>query len=596
LKVFLHYRPYNFWNNYINDFMTGKFFLLVWGLTMICSLCFSQWTPNTSVNTKVCDTTGEQSVTKLALCPDGTTYYSWFDNRGGSYAVYLQRLDANGNLMFPSGGVLVSSQPQNSSLVDWDMIADNNNNAILTFTDIRNGGAINPFAYMISPAGAHMWGANGVTLSDSVNSFQPNPKVVQTSDGSYVFFWRIGTGPQKLAMQKLNASGVKQWGTGPVIWTSGTSENYDWPAMIPSDNGSVIVMFSGYTGSFISPSNYRIYSQKVSSTGTRVWNGTQDTVYSLGRVSGFYTPRLFSDGNSGAIYCWQDDRNAINRSNCYVQRKNSAGVIQFPVNGSAVSGNTANNRFAPQAAYMNATGETVAIFQEANSGQTQWGFYAQKFSANGSALWGSDGIAYQPLGTGQVGAYSVVTRDTNAVISYHQSIGSGNSETKVFRVGKSGGYVWPGNILTASSIASPKIRINSVIYPSNGMTVISWQDGRNDGGGVYAQNVQFDGTFGPLVGITQLSNEIPGRFELFQNFPNPFNPATKIRYMITESVNVKLEVYNTLGEKVAMPVNKKQNAGTYEVFFDGSGLPSGVYFYILEAGELSRTNKMMLIK
>lgn len=576
--------------------MTGKFFLLALGLTMICSLCFSQWTPNTSVNTKVCDTTGEQSVTKLALCPDGTTYYAWFDNRGGSYAVYLQRLDVNGNLMFPSGGILVSSQPQNSSLVDWDMIADNNNNVILTFTDIRNGGAINPFAYMISPAGAHMWGANGVTLSDSVNSFQPNPKVVQTTDGNYVFFWRIGSSPQKLALQKLNSAGVKQWGTGPIIWTSGTAENYDWPAMIPSDNGSVIVMFSGYTGSFISPSNYRIYSQKVSSTGTRVWNGTQDTVYSLGRVSGFYTPRLFSDGNSGAIYCWQDDRNAINRSNCYVQRKNSAGAVQFPLNGSAVSGNTANNRFAPHAAYMSVTGETVAIFQEANSGQTQWGFYAQKFSANGSALWGSDGIAYQPLGTNQVTAYTVLARDTNAIISFHQSIGSGNSETKVFRVGKSGGYVWPGNILTASSIASPKIRISSVIYASNGMTVISWQDGRNDGGGVYAQNVQFDGTFGPLVGITTIGSEIPQKFELLQNFPNPFNPATKIRYKIPEAVNVKLEVYNTLGVKVAMPVNEKQNAGTYEVSFDASGLPSGAYFYKLEAGEVSRTNKMMLIK
>jgi hypothetical protein len=138
----------------------------------------SQWNSNTGVNTLVCDTTGEQSVIKLALCPDGTTYHAWFDNRGGGYAVYVQRLDVNGNRMFPTAAVLVSNNPQNSSLVDWDMIADNSNNAIITFTDIRAAGQINPYAYLVSPAGTMLWGANGITLSDSINSFQPNPKVV----------------------------------------------------------------------------------------------------------------------------------------------------------------------------------------------------------------------------------------------------------------------------------------------------------------------------------------------------------------------------------------------------------------------------------
>ncbi|HMT11357.1 MAG TPA: hypothetical protein PKA39_07010, partial [Ignavibacteria bacterium] len=185
-------------------------------LTIVCLPLFAQWTPNTAVNTLVSDETGEQSVTKLALCPDGSTYYTWFDNRGGGYAVHIQKLNANGVPQFTAGGLLVSNNPQNSSLVDWELIADNNNNAIVTFTDIRAGGTINPYAYMISPGGTMLWGANGVALSDSVNSFQPNPKVVQTSDGNYVFFWRIGSGPQKLALQKLNAAGVKQWGTSPI--------------------------------------------------------------------------------------------------------------------------------------------------------------------------------------------------------------------------------------------------------------------------------------------------------------------------------------------------------------------------------------------
>lgn len=556
----------------------------------------AQWTSNTAVNTVVCDTNGEQSVSKLALCPDGSTFHAWFDNRGGSYAVYIQRLDVNGVRQFPTAGVLVSNNPQNSSLVDWDMIADNNNNAIITFTDIRNGGQINPFAYMISPAGAQMWGANGVTLSDSVNSFQPNPKVVQTSDGNYVFFWRIGSGPQKLALQKLNAAGVKQWGTSPIIWTSGTTENYDWPAIVPSDNGSVIVMFSGYTGSFISPSNYKIYSQKVSSAGTRVWNGTQDTVYSLGRVSGFYTPRLYSDGNSGAIYCWHDDRGAINRTTGYVQRKNSAGAIQFPVNGSAVSGNSANNHFTPIAGYMPATGETYVAWQEANGGQTQWGFYAQRFSPAGAPLWTTDGLAIQPLGSNQPLTYTVMTRDTNVIICFNQDALSGNSLIKAARLGRSGGYLWSGNIVVPGSLNSSKLRLNSVNMASNGMSILSWQDGRNDGGGIYAQNINFDGTFGNTTGIISINNEIPERFELLQNYPNPFNPSTSIRYKIYEAGNVNITVFDILGNSVYELVNEKQSAGTYEVSFRAENLSSGNYFYRLVAGSFTETKKMTLVK
>lgn len=563
---------------------------------------FSQWTSNTAVNTLVSDETGEQSVQKLALCPDGSTYYSWFDSRGGSYAVYLQKFNVNGVAQFQAGGILVSNNPQNSSLVDWDMIADNNNNAIITFTDIRSGGTINPFAYMISPAGTQMWGPNGVTLSDSVNSFQPNPKVVQTSDGNYVFFWRVGTGPQKLCLQKLNAAGVKQWGSSPVYWTSGTNENYDWPAMVPSDNGSVIVMFSGYTGSFISPSNYKIYSQKISSTGARVWNATQDTVYSLGRVSGFYTPRLFSDGNNGAVYCWHDDRNSVNLTTGYVQRKNSAGAIQFPVNGSAVSGNTSNNHFTPVAGYMPATGETFVAWQEANGGQTQVGFYAQKFSPSGARQWGNDGIAIQSLGSDQVVAYNVLTKDTTAVISFSQSAAGGNNIIKAAKFGTSSAYLWPGNILTASSITSSKIRLNAVIYP-DGMSVLCWQDKRNDGGGIYAQNIKFDGTFGPIVGIINVNTNTPHSFSLEQNYPNPFNPVTEIQYSIVNRSNVNISVYDVLGNKVSEVVNNLQNAGTYKASFDASGLSSGVYFYRInaygtETNDLvfSSTKKMMLVK
>lgn len=85
-------------------------------------------------------------------------------------------------------------------------------------------------------------------------------------------------------------------------------------------------------------------------------------------------------------------------------------------------------------------------------------------------------------------------------------------------------------------------------------------------------------------------------FNLLQNYPNPFNSSTTIRYSLRKEGNVKLTIYDALGNKVAVPLNKYKSAGTYYINFDGSGLPSGVYFYTLESGGSTTTKKFILMK
>jgi hypothetical protein len=90
--------------------------------------------------------------------------------------------------------------------------------------------------------------------------------------------------------------------------------------------------------------------------------------------------------------------------------------------------------------------------------------------------------------------------------------------------------------------------------------------------------------------------EIPSSFRLEQNYPNPFNPSTKITYTVPQKLPVRLTVTNILGEEVATLVNDVKEAGTYEHSFSAAGIPSGVYFYTLKAGEFVSTRKMMLVK
>ncbi len=86
------------------------------------------------------------------------------------------------------------------------------------------------------------------------------------------------------------------------------------------------------------------------------------------------------------------------------------------------------------------------------------------------------------------------------------------------------------------------------------------------------------------------------KFELYANYPNPFNPTTKIKYQLPELSNVKLTVYDVLGREIKTLVNAEKPAGSYEVEFDGNGLPSGVYFYRIESTKFSDTKKFVLLK
>ncbi|MBI5214484.1 MAG: T9SS type A sorting domain-containing protein [Ignavibacteriae bacterium] len=96
--------------------------------------------------------------------------------------------------------------------------------------------------------------------------------------------------------------------------------------------------------------------------------------------------------------------------------------------------------------------------------------------------------------------------------------------------------------------------------------------------------------------ITNLKSQIPNHFALSQNYPNPFNPITIFRYQLSEDVHVRLSVFNTLGVEVAALIDGVESAGYKSLEFDASSLPSGVYFYRLQAGTFTDVKKMLLTR
>jgi len=105
-----------------------------------------------------------------------------------------------------------------------------------------------------------------------------------------------------------------------------------------------------------------------------------------------------------------------------------------------------------------------------------------------------------------------------------------------------------------------------------------------------------------LTNVNTVGEEIPVSPELFQNFPNPFNPVTKIKFSIPKSSFVSLKVYDALGRNISNLLNENMNPGVYFSPFNGSDLNSGIYFYTLETKDLStgkvfkEAKKMLILK
>ncbi|MFN9332204.1 MAG: hypothetical protein ACK6D1_06330, partial [Planctomycetota bacterium] len=208
---------------------------------LLAAVASAQWPTTSSPNLPIGDFANEQVVNKVAATPDGGGYVGWFDNRNGGYAVWLQRFDAAGVEQWQHGGILVSNNPQTTSLIDWDLLADRFGHCVRTFTDTRAGGDLDVYDYRVTPAGAQTWGANGVTLSNNPD-FDGNPRVCEAGAGDFVFVWSNST-TRKIQIQRRYLAGAPRFpGDGVAIpGDTGQSPAFARPVAASPLDGSVVV-------------------------------------------------------------------------------------------------------------------------------------------------------------------------------------------------------------------------------------------------------------------------------------------------------------------------------------------------------------------
>ncbi|HZW38123.1 MAG TPA: T9SS type A sorting domain-containing protein [Ignavibacteriaceae bacterium] len=158
----------------------------------------------------------------------------------------------------------------------------------------------------------------------------------------------------------------------------------------------------------------------------------------------------------------------------------------------------------------------------------------------------------------------------------------------------------------SGSVAGELVDTNGVVVAVNNSTSSNPFTLTAPGAGTYTINAGYKnparryGSTTVSINITgvneKFDNSIPLEYNLYSNYPNPFNPSTMIRFSIPQSSFTTLKIYDIEGKEVASLLNEMKSAGNYEVTFNASQLPSGAYFYRIESGNFSSTKKMILLK
>ncbi|MBE2217144.1 MAG: T9SS type A sorting domain-containing protein [Ignavibacteria bacterium] len=235
------------------------------------------------------------------------------------------------------------------------------------------------------------------------------------------------------------------------------------------------------------------------------------------------------------------------------------------------------------------------------AGTLSYGLY---ISSNNGANWVQTSINNMSVASIAVSENRIFAGTTSNGVYYSSDNGANWIQTSLDTVTQVTSIIVNGNNVFAGSFYS-----GFSVSNDNGVSWVQKNEGLPNSTSIrrlfIANDYIFAGTSGsgvfrrPLsevIGIHSISNEVPKEFSLSQNFPNPFNPSTNIRFEIAVTKSVELRVYDSQGKEIAQLYNGQLQPGTYEINWNGLNFPSGVYFYRLNAGAFSETKKMVLIK
>lgn len=467
-------------------------------------------------------------------------------------------------------------------------------------------------------AGNQLWAA--VYNSPANNTDEPTDITIDNQGNVYVTgSARQSSSYYDIVIIKYNSAGAEQW---TALWANSSGFSDKGDGIYCDNQGNVYV--TGYTEATVSQ-NYNYITLKYNSAGFLQWakqysnpiNSTDMAMFIDGDGSNVYVTGTSVGQGSGNDFL--TIKYNSNGDSLWTARYNGTTQINEIPYGFKVD--TAGNVYVTGMSHGSSSGTDYVTIKYNSSGAQQW---LARYTSPGNAQDIPEGLCIDEAGNVYVTGRTRINSSYNdfATVKYNSS----GAEQWVAVYNNAGvdrddyGYDVitdnQGNVyVTGNSQASGTNR-DAITIKYNSSGALQWaarydgssQDetfsiGLDASGNVYVAGYRVSPNqdiltikYSQVNGITQLGNEIPAGFKLEQNYPNPFNPVTNIGLKIAERGFVSLKLYDISGREVKQLVNEDLNAGIYNIDLDASDLPSGIYFYKLQANKFSETKKMIIIK
>ena len=273
----------------------------------------------TSTGVPVCTASNEQVGAQIVGDGAGGAIMVWDDRRTGKYAIYAQKINSNGAVLWTADGVAADTAGGSQfSALKAKINSDGNGGVIIAWADSRNGNDNNVFAQRINSNGVIEWRLNGEQICDAADD-QQNVVTAEDNSGGAIISWmdfRNGS-DYNIYAQRVDINGNVQWTSNGVP----ICEANDW-------QGNLETIYDGYNGAVIAWLDYRngdynIYCQRVISNGTEVLTLDGEPVCT---ATGYqFSPKMITDGSGRIITVWYDDRGADD--DIYAQRTVTGGYI-----------------------------------------------------------------------------------------------------------------------------------------------------------------------------------------------------------------------------------------------------------------------------
>jgi len=568
-----------------------KSFLQIWFfLLLVSQTIFSQWSGDPTQNTPIKLSGGVQFYSQIINDAGHGAIICWceVDNSGNNpiYNIFAQRLDSEGFMIWDSSGVSLNNGQGGAVLYKNNITSDMHGGAIIVWEDVSDSSV---FAQHIDSSGQKLWGANGALICEKQAPLF-DPQIVSDGIGGAIVLWEeraSGAGITGLYAQRVNSNGQLLWPSNGV--TLCTSPWFDpvqiRPLMISDGKEGAIVVWQDTR-----ELSDHIYAQRVNGNGSIIWPLAG---LAINKSNTDKQPLEIINTSTGEfIITWRTDVSTFQNTDIYTQKIDTSGTILWNQNGIPIC--TAIGNQYDGGSVKSDNSSTIFVWRDRRRGVKD-DFYGQKINSSGSVLWNPNGILLSSQNDYNKNGPIIASDNINgAIFCWGEWRNGANSDLFAQRIDSNGIIKWDINGEAISTAPTNKTTLFArIIDDRKNGAIITWFDERTGQAKVYVQRIRGDGT---LTNIHSLQHSLLHNFFLDQNYPNPLNPKTTIGFGIPEKGNVRMSVLNILGEEIKVLLSEEKEAGYHSVEFNGSDLPSSVYFYRIQAGSFIDTKKMILLR